>query len=312
MRRRLFPLVLAALTLVACRDPSLPAPPPAASQPAAAQPGSIRYVVGGDSRQDKAHVVPWAFGEAKARGVTGFVFLGDMELSADLDEHFRAELSALAPVPFYPVLGNHESVLREHGKDAPREDRVRAVSAFRGRFLGTAATPVQSAFDDKLVYSLDLPGGVHFVALDNVSQPGFGADQLAWLGKDLDAARADGKTRHIVVGVHKALIGSGVTTHAMEEDGPAAASDSAAALTLLEKARVELIVASHFHSFAQYTQHGIRSFITGGLGAPLDASPGREAPFHHFLLVGVPADGPLTVEVVRFNGTPAMETSAEH
>jgi hypothetical protein len=86
----------------------------------------------------------------------------------------------------------------------------------------------------------------------------------------------------------------------MDEDGPSAAADSAAALSLFEEGRVELIVASHFHGFGEYVQHEIRSFITGGLGAPLDASPGKPAPFHHFLLVGVPADGPLVVEVVRF------------
>jgi hypothetical protein len=297
--RPLPPWVAVALSLVACRDRS---PPP----PAAAEQASVRYIIGGDSRQDKAHVVPWAIREAKSRSVSGLLFLGDMELSADLDDHFHTECAALAPIPFYPVLGNHESVRRERGKDVPREDRVRALSAFGARFLGTANTPVKSVFDDKLAYSVDLPGGVHFVALDNVSQPGFGADQLAWLGKDLEGARAGGKARHIVVGMHKALVGSGVTHHAMEEDGPSAAADSAAALSLFDKARVELIVASHYHSLAEYAQHNIRSFITGGLGAPLDASLGKEPPFHHVLLVGVPAEGPLTVEVVRFPGPPSL------
>ena len=234
------------------------------------------------------------------------------KITPSLDDHFRRALAQLAPVPFFPVLGNHESVRRALGKDAPREDKVRALSAYRALFLGTTGTPVQSAFEDKLVYAVDLAGGVHFIALDNVTQPGFGKDQLAWLAGDLEHARTGGKARHIVVGMHKALAGSGVTTHAMDEDGPAAVADSDAALAMLEQARVELIIASHLHAFAEYAQHGIRSFITGGMGAPLDASPpGQVSAFHHILVVGVPEGAPLTVEVLRFPGPPSVGVEDE-
>ncbi len=74
---------------------------------------------------------------------------------------------------------------------------------------------------------------------------------------------------------------------------------------------VELIVASHFHAFAEYAQHGIRSFISGGMGAPLDTSRGKEAAFHHVLAVTVPPEGPLAVEVVRFPGKPVFATGDE-
>jgi hypothetical protein len=56
--------------------------------------------------------------------------------------------------------------------------------------MHTAQTPASSAFADKLFYSVDLDGGVHFVALDNVSQVGFGAEQLAWLEGNLDDAHS--------------------------------------------------------------------------------------------------------------------------
>jgi 3',5'-cyclic AMP phosphodiesterase CpdA len=283
-------------------DEVAPAPPRADT--------SIRYVIGGDSRQDDAQVVPWAFHEAKARGVAALIFLGDMELKPDLDAHFESELAALAPVEFLPVLGNHESARRAHAETPPPEARVRAVGAFTARFLGKPGTPVQSAFADKVVYSVDLPGGVHFVALDNVSQPGFGADQLTWLGADLARAHADARVKHVIVGMHKALAGSGVTGHAMEEDGPAAVTESAAALALCEEGHVEMIVASHFHAFAEYTQRGIQSFITGGMGAPLDVSH-KGAPFHHVLAVKVPPEGPLAVEVVRYPGTQTFAKEEE-
>src|SRR4051794_9933845 len=71
--------------------------------------GHVRIIVGGDSRDDSAHVLPWAFAEAKARNASAFLFLGDMELTPSFDAHFRRELDGLAKgVAFFPVLGNHE------------------------------------------------------------------------------------------------------------------------------------------------------------------------------------------------------------
>jgi hypothetical protein len=97
----------------------------------------------------------------------------------------------------------------------------------------------------------------------------------------------------------------------MEEDGASAIADSDAALSLCEQDHVELIVASHFHAFAEYAQRGIRSFISGGMGAPLDTSHGKESAFHHVLAVTVPPEGPLAVEVVRFPGPPVFATGDE-
>ena len=97
----------------------------------------------------------------------------------------------------------------------------------------------------------------------------------------------------------------------MDEDGPGAAADSEAALALFVKDRVELIVASHWHGLAEYAQRGIRSFITGGLGAPLDKNPGKEGGFHHMLVATVPAEGPIAIEVVRFPGPASYATEDE-
>jgi hypothetical protein len=305
MRRLLCSLL--AFAALACGGAEPPRAPtgPVAPPPAAA---NLRYFIGGDARDDTAHVLPWAFREARARGVAAVIFLGDMAHDAGLDDQFGADLAKLAPTPFYPVLGNHESVRRRAGVVPPPGDATRALAAFGARFLGTPQTPVKSAFPDKLVYAVDLPGGVHFVALDNVSQVGFGADQIAWLEADLGRARG---ARHVVVGMHKALAGSNVTQHAMDEDGPAAVADSDAAFALIQRAGVELVVASHFHAFAEYTERGVHCFITGGLGAPLDAAHGADAAFHHFLVAEVRPEGPLAVGVVRFDGAPAIAKGEE-
>jgi hypothetical protein len=263
-------------------------------------PSGPRYIVGGDSRDDASHVLPWAFKEAKSRDATAFFFLGDMELTPELDAHFASVLPLLDPIPFYPALGNHE--VRVFGF-VPLAHHS-AEKAFKERFLGTARTPITSSIEDKVVYSVDLPGGVHFVALDNVSQQGFGAPQLAWLGHDLDAARAREGVRYIVVGMHKPLAHNGVSTHGMDSDGAQAVADSDAALALFVKAKVSLLVASHVHAFAHFNQAGIDSYITGGLGAPLDRS-GADRAFHHFLQLDV-GDDAIHVTVVRFDGKPSV------
>jgi hypothetical protein len=271
-----------------------------------AAPVSPRYIVGGDSRDDAAHVLPWAFREARARGASAFFFLGDMELTPQLDAHFASELPLLDPVPFYPALGNHEVAVFGFVPIGKHQ----AEKAFRARFLGTPRTPITSSIIDKLVYSVDVPGGLHFVALDNVSQNGFGSAQLAWIALDLEQASLDPRVRHVVVGMHKPLARNGVSTHGMDGDGAQAIQDSDAALALFVKYKVELILASHVHKFAHFSQGTIDSYITGGLGAPLDRASPDQA-FHHFLQLDL-TDEKIQVSVVRFDGKPSYgEETAE-
>ena len=292
--------VLAALIVVGVRCGGAPPAHPAAT--IAVPSGTTRILAGGDSRNDAAHVLPWAFREAGARGVSAFLFLGDMELTPQLDAQFREQLDGLGPVLFYPVLGNHE--VEVFGFLPIGHDQAQA--AFRRHFLGTTRTPVRSSLAERIVYSVNLPGGVHFVGVDNCSQPGFGADQLAWLASDLEHAREDPAVHHVIVGMHKPLAHNGVATHGMDADGPQAQADSDAALALFVKARVSLILASHVHQFIRFTQGGIQSYVTGGLGAPLNRA-GPEHAFHHFLQLDV-TDDAIHVDVVRFDGTPSVQT----
>jgi 3',5'-cyclic AMP phosphodiesterase CpdA len=303
---RVLPLLFAPLLAGCsnCGGSSAPSPQGTATQ-VAADAGSVRLIVGGDSRDDKAHVIPWAFQQANTRGAAAVLFLGDMELSPEIDRSFARELALLDPIPFYPVLGNHEV---EQLGFLP-VGRSEAERSFAHRFLGTPRSPVRSALPGRVVYSADLPGGVHFIGLDNVSQRGFGHDQLAWLADDLKRARVEPATRYILVGMHKPLAHNGVATHGMDHDGAQAAAESDAALALFVENHVAMILASHVHQFTKFEQAGIPSYITGGLGAPLTRS-GAEHAFHHFLVLDV-ADSGIHVEVVRFGGTPSIEPEGE-
>ena len=250
--------------------------------------GVYRYLVGGDARNDSAKVLPWAFGQFKDRGASAFIFLGDMEIAGALDEHFDKELCDCGDILFYPTLGNHEVIAFS---------RTDAQKKFHERFLGTTRTPVTSVFEDKVVYSVDLKGGLHFIALDNVSQRGFGSDQLKWLEDDLSKANAASGVKHIVVGMHKPLAKNGITKHAMDEDGEAAVKESDAALELLQKHKVEIIFASHLHALRRFTQGNITAYISGGLGAPLLS----DSEYHHVLQMDV-SDAKIDVSVLKFPG----------
>jgi Calcineurin-like phosphoesterase len=298
---RIAAFLLLAPALAACGGA-----PPSPVLPSPLAPGAVRIIVGGDSRDDSAHVVPWAFRGARVRDARAFLFLGDMELTPEMDTHFAKELTLLDPIRFYPVIGNHEALA--FGRFATSTKAFERD--FRKNFLDQKRTPVQSRYEDKVVYSVDLDGGVHFVALDNVSQKGFGEGQLHWVADDLEQASKRPGTHHLIVGMHKALAKNGVTTHAMDEDGPAAIADSDAMLALFVKFHVSLILASHEHQYSHFVQAGIESYITGGLGAPLKTESGPEHAFHHFLQLDV-TDHAIAVTTVRFDGAPSTTVVEE-
>lgn len=274
--------------------------------------GTIRLAIGGDSRDDRSGVVPWAFKEARRRGAKAFFFLGDLELTPAEDELFLRKVGDLGGVPFYPVMGNHEVESLGFLRRSQSRSRDR-VKTFKQRFV---KVPVNLApFEDEVAYAADLEGNVHFIALDNVSRrgEGFGADQLGWLEEDLKAATAAKKI--VLVGMHKGLANNPVTTHAMDEDGPTAIRDSDTALALFKKYKVAAVFVSHSHMYAAYDQDGIEVRLTGGLGAPLvKGLAAADGGFHHFLLVDVPSGEnktPLQVEVVKFQGTPTNDDEDE-
>lgn len=238
------------------------------------------------------------------------MFLGDMEITRFSDRFFMPQLKNLAGVPFYPVIGNHEVEL--FGAVRLTSGR-RAIAKFKEDFVpknGVRVAPLQ-----QVVYSAEIAKLIHFVALDNVSRrgEGFGAEQLAWVADDLKGASAANSV--ILIGMHKPLAKNPITTHAMDEDGPAAIRESDAALALFEQYGVAMVVVSHSHMYAAYNQGGVEMRLTGGLGAPLVKGLGEaDGGFHHFLLVDIAPGGDkavLRVEVVRFRGPATRDDQEE-
>jgi hypothetical protein len=307
-------------------------PPPAqgtaaqATTPAGGPPaGTTRYIVGGDARDDLSHVVPWAFKQATARGASAFFFLGDMELTPSWDSSFQKELNNLKPMPFYPAIGNHEvtlfgtqiGLITKIEKFLDPDQIQKNVDKFTKNFVGSAANPVPLApLKGQVAFGTNVKT-IHWVSLDNVSQPGFGPAQLEWLEGDLKAASADPSKPWIVVGMHKALYGNGTTTHAMgdplEKNSASVEAtviaESNKALALFQQYGVKLVIASHEHLYAKLDSSkmgGIESYITGGMGAPLKnpALPNTTAK-HHILQLDSTSAG-ITVTVLWFDGTQTL------
>jgi 3',5'-cyclic AMP phosphodiesterase CpdA len=322
-------ITAACALLAACRTcPAVPAdrawahraPVVASAPPLRAD--AVRILVGGDSRKGFAggagrSVLRWAFEAARVSGASAFLYLGDMERTPPADAYFPADLATLDPrITFCPAFGNHETLLLGtfdvYADDlGPR----RFVRDYLGRCLAPAELPTvaERAARGRAFYAKDLPGGVHFVALDDVSpEMGFGEEQLVWLAEDLAAAR--GRGARIVVGMHKALADGGVSGHSLDEDVIAAdpervRRESARALALLEDAKVDLVIASHEHGYWEFAQRGargrpLRSFITGGLGAPLRQCAGPEHAFFHVLVLDVPLDATKGIEVTTLRAPP--------
>ena len=273
--------------------------------------GVIRLAIGGDSRDDKPQVVPWAFEEAKRRGAMAFFFLGDMEVTSAIDNRFVPQLVDLGDIPFYPAMGDHEvetlGIVRLY-----KEESQRRTKEFKEKFL-TAPGINLAPLPDEVVYSVDLKGGIHFIALDNARGEGFGSAQLAWLAQDLKTASAGRKV--ILVGMHKGLANNPVTLHAMDEDGPQAVRDSEAALALFDQYSVAMVFVSHSHMYAAYPQgkNRLQVRLTGGMGAPLvKGLKEADGGFHHFLLADVsPSNSktPVLVQVVKFPCRPPCTPS---
>jgi 3',5'-cyclic AMP phosphodiesterase CpdA len=319
------PLVVLLLTLApACRPcPTVPpdrawsTPAPVVTRAPAIPAGAVRLAIGGDSRRsfdgDTAgrDVLPWAFETAGRAGARAFVFLGDMERTPPADSYFRRDLAALPlRITFCPVFGNHEALVAGVLDLYPDDmGQRRFVGDFLGGCVGREQMPSLEARADagRVYYGVDLPGEVHLVALDNVSPAlGFGAAQLAWMAQDLAEAHARGQ--RIIVAMHKALAGNGVTGHSMDEDEDPAdpgrvRREAAAARALFARSEVSLIVASHEHGYWELAERDgsgrpIHAFITGGLGAPLRTCAGPDHAFFHLLLVDVSPAG-IAVTTVR-------------
>jgi hypothetical protein len=189
---------------------------------------------------------------AAAEGARLALHTGDMVINAG-DEQlwsrwFADEADLLRQMPLVPTVGKHE--LTDDG-----------VSY--NRYFANAARPAYTSFDY---------GPLHIVVLDSFERSA-GADahvaalseaQLAWVEEDVRGVPAD---RHVWILVHQ-----GPFSHpAHIRPGHGGNERVRAAIqTAARRHRVQAVFAGHEHFYERGEVDGLRYFVVGGGGAPLE------------------------------------------
>ncbi|MCU1283330.1 MAG: metallophosphoesterase [bacterium] len=190
---------------------------------------------------------------------------GDMvgeSTESEWQTFFDIEHSLLSSTPLFPVMGNHE---HDYGED----DRFAQLFP-----LGSG-----SRFSGR-VYSLDY-GSVHIAALD--SNGDLGA-QAQWLEGDL--ADADARGRLSFVALHWGPVcGCSGFQHGSNDDADPIQ-------TVAARHHVAVLFSGHNHLYERGVSQGLTYVVTGGGGAPLQATgtiDSTQATFaqNHYVIVDV-------------------------
>ena len=276
-RTALFGAVAALLAPAAQAQQLAPIPTtPARPVVAPADPDHFTFVAGGDNRATgHGDSMPPSLRriceEINLVGPDLVLWSGDAiegydDSPAEAEAEYAAFLTEASRtgVPFYCAPGNHE-----FGKDPT------LVPVFEKRM-------------GRLYGSFDY-GNSHFIALntDPLSRKGkkvlegvLDDAQWTWLEKDLRASQA--KTNrfvfmhHYVYGPKDADTGNDTGFATIEERDRLHA--------LMVKYKVRAVICGHFHAYWHGVRDGIDYFVSGGAGAPLDASPENGGYLHYIVM----------------------------
>lgn len=204
----------------------------------------IRFVVFGDNRTG---------GDVHRQLVEGLVaeapdFIvntGDMvgeSTASEWQTFFDIEYPLLLGTPLYPVMGNHEH-------DYGQSDRFQRLFPLGDpkRFSGR-------------VYSFDY-GSAHFAILDSNGDLG---KQSRWLDEDLAAADARGQRSFVALHFGPVCGCSGIQHGSNDDARPV--------LDVAARHRVAVLFSGHNHLYERGVKNGVTYVVTGGGGAPLNAT----------------------------------------
>lgn len=230
---------------------------------------ATRFFVVGDNHGPK-QVYKELLQKAKAQGASFAINLADLTehgTAAELQDVLALEQAVGLPVEH--VIGSHDI----------KSDPSRATWR---RVIGA---PYRSFDRD----------GAHFVLLDNADRTvGFPDEELAWLKKDLAAA----KGRPVFLFYHRPF-GLPLEKFFGDDETPTSRKTNEAFRSILREFKPRLIVTGHVHFYLPYTLEGVESYVTGGGGDPTQTIlGGAGASFFHGLLVTLGKDGP-TVSVLK-------------
>ena len=267
-----------------------PAPTPSASSLAApADPDHFTFIVGGDNRstghgypmppvweeicREMGYVHP-AFVLTTGDAIEGY---GDTVAEANAEYDVFLRDIALTNVPVFCTPGNHEFSLDK------------------------ALLPVYQQRIGALYGSFDY-GHSHFVSLD--TSP-LGTDgtikggtvddaEMAWLERDLAANKG---AQNIFVFMHHYVFGPPDPDTPDIDTGFVSTAIRDRIHAMMVKYGVRAVFCGHNHIYWHQVKDGVDYYISGGGGAPLDASP-EKGGYLHFLTVEV-RGSTLTTQILQ-------------
>ncbi len=136
-------------------------------------------------------------------------------------------------------------------------------------------------------------GDVHFLFLDGTGKSSL-SWQLDWVERELSGSSASRRLVFIGLPVHRKLPETPVFESEHYLDAPAFRD---ALVGLFERHGVDVVFSSNLTLFSQLERNGVRYVTTGGAGGLIVDS---ESSFHHFVDVGISADG-ITIEPIRLD-----------
>ena len=200
------------------------------------------FGVCGDSRDDTHGVFPRILAAVEDSDMEFLLHLGDLERPGGKVswERFRRTTGGFSK-PLYLVIGNHELY------GGTREEFV--------RFFKVPGTSYSFNHRD-----------AHIVLLDNADGTLL-PERLRWLDEDLAAhPKGERGIRFLVVAMHYPPRTDGLSPHGT---GKEYEKQSAALRSILQRRKVDLLLAAHMHMHHVEDWGGIRLIVTGGAGAPM-------------------------------------------
>jgi len=283
------PALLALLSTPSTAADFRPLPTPSSTLAAPADPAHFSFVVTGDNRSTgHGYPMPECFNEICTE--IGYVhppfvlWTGDViegygdtpaEANAEYDVFLKG--AALTGVPVFNAPGNHEFSL----------DVANLLPIYKKRI-------------GDLYGSFDY-GNSHFVALNTnainvdgtVTAGSLDADQWTWLENDLKSSSG----KNIFVSLHHYPFGPADPDTPKVSGGWKSDAERDRFHALMVKYGVRAVFAGHNHIYWHQAKDGVDYYISGGAGAPLDASPDQGG-FLHYIVVHVDGDK-ITTDILQ-------------
>ncbi|MFA6241905.1 MAG: metallophosphoesterase [Candidatus Hydrogenedentales bacterium] len=242
-----------------------------AAQPV--QPEGFTFVVLGDTRSN-INIAREVMAQVTYEKPAFILSNGDLVRRGRVEEyvaHHIPLVEQVAPIPFLPIPGNHES--------GPNRD----FAPFRAIY-----GDVRLSFDY---------GDCRFVGVNNGDWDGMSRADLNYL--DAELSNPGVSHRFVLFHIPPRFMENAVES----EDGRGFTWNAKRLREILIRHKVNQVFVGHVHGYASEVIDGVRYTISGGAGADLTTSLGKTGNVHNYIVVQVGPDGVKSYVVRKLDGS---------